>query len=151
MEKPTPLAAMIAGVATMRARLAHSSKTYGDPMTKTLLSAYTGPTGDGYPGYLNISRDGDEVVVTVRADPKKREGEYVCGYHPRDSREPGRCTPGNRHCNNYCNMKGDGSPMADAPLPCTHVVEGAVAVMRLPHAEAAKVFIDAFAELEGPE
>lgn len=118
-------------------------------MSKTLLAAYTGPTGAGYPGFINISRDGDDVVVTVRADPTVREGVYVCGYHPRDSLEPGRCTPGNRHCNNYCNAR-PGEAMPAAPNNCTHVDEGKTAVMRLPVSEASKVLIEAFSELEGP-
>lgn len=37
-----------------------------------LLSAWTAPTSP-YPEYLNISLDGDEVVVTVRA-PATPEG-----------------------------------------------------------------------------
>lgn len=119
-------------------------------MTNKLLSAYTGPTGEAYPAYVNLSLDGNEVVVTLRAAATKREGVFVCGYHPRDTRTPGRCTPGNKHCNNYCNTR-PGEPMPDAPRDHTHIDCGATVSMRLPLAEASKLLIDAFAELGEPK
>jgi hypothetical protein len=49
-------------------------------MNKT-LSAYTAPTGSGFPPYLNFALDGDEVVVTLREPPffDEKKGYLVCG------------------------------------------------------------------------
>lgn len=95
-----------------------------------LIGAYT-TLAPSYPGYVNVSRDDDGlVVITVRGDPTIREGCYICGFD-RDKGRPGRCTPGDEHCNNYCNSAPEKGPMADAPLPCTHTDEGKTAIVRL--------------------
>ena len=99
-------------------------------MNKT-IAAWTAPDGS-YPPYFNATRDGDEVVVTVRDAPTAKEGVYVCA-NPRDA-GPGRCVAGGATCNNYCNMAPEKGPMQDKPLPCTHVVEGKSASVRLPPA-----------------
>ncbi|WP_456622127.1 MULTISPECIES: hypothetical protein [unclassified Bradyrhizobium] len=75
-----------------------------------------------YPGYLNFTREDDGTVsVHVRGDPEQFEGEYVCGYAGRDTGLPGRCTPGDDRCNNYCNMAPEKGAMQPAPLSCTQV------------------------------
>lgn len=102
--------------------------------TRECLAAYT-KLGSNYPGYVNVSREQDgAIAVTVRADPKVHDGCYVCG-HAKDKGAHGRCTPGDEHCNNYCNMAPQKGPMQDAPLPCTQVIEGATATVRLSAAE----------------
>lgn len=84
-----------------------------------------------YPGYVNFTRNDDgTVTVIVRADPKKVEGSYICGYAS-DKGQPGRCTPGDDRCNNYCNMASAKGPMPDAPADCSHVREGACASVKL--------------------
>ena len=93
--------------------------------------AYTPATGyRHYPPYFNVTRDGDEAVITVRASEAIREGVYVCA-HKRDA-GPGRCVAGGPTCNNYCNMAPEKGPMADHPLPCTHADTGASVSMRMP-------------------
>lgn len=101
--------------------------------TTKLIGAYTAP-GVNYPPFFNASVDGDEVVVTVRAPGTVREGVYVCA-NPRDAGQPGRCSPGDAFCNNYCNMAPQKGPMQDSPLRCTNHIEGACAQMRMPLAE----------------
>ncbi len=94
-----------------------------------------------YPGYLNISRDEDDgtVVVTVRGDPEVRANSiYICGY-ARDKGKPGRCTPGDEHCNNYCNSAPQKGPMQDSAKPCTQTFEGKTAAVRLSEAEWAEL------------
>jgi hypothetical protein len=98
------------------------------------VGAYTAATGVGYPPYANITIDGDEVTITVREAPKIREGCYVCGYAA-DRGQPGRCTPGDANCNNYCNMAPEKGPMQDHPLPCTHIDCGQTVQMTMPKAE----------------
>lgn len=104
------------------------------------LAAYTEP-GGFYPPYFNATRDGDEVVVTVRAPGVERKGVYVCMHAP----GPGNCTPGGPTCNNYCNMAPQKGPMQDHPLPCTHHDCGVTASMRIPVAEFRRML----AEMEG--
>lgn len=88
-----------------------------------------------YPGYVNVSRNDDgSVVITVRADPKTFDGEYICGLAA-DKGKPGRCFPGDDHCNNYCNMASEKGAMADHPLPCSQTIEGATATVRLSASE----------------
>lgn len=95
-----------------------------------LISACT-TLAPSYPGYINISRaDDGAVVIIVRGDPTVRDGCYVCG-HASDIGKPGRCTPGDGHCNNYCNMAPQKGPMVDAPLPCSQTIEGKTAVVKL--------------------
>jgi hypothetical protein len=88
-----------------------------------------------YPGYVNFTRNDDgTVTVIVRADPKKIEGSYVCAY-AHEKGTPGRCTPGDDRCNNYCNMAPSKGPMQKAPADCSHVREGACASVKLAAAD----------------
>lgn len=83
-----------------------------------LVTAFT-KTDAIYPGYINVTRRDDGIVLTVRGDPLVSEnGSFVCGYE-RDKGDVGRCTPGDANCNNYCNMAPSKGPMADAPKPTT--------------------------------
>lgn len=43
-------------------------------MAKELIAAWTAP-GHSYPPYINLSADGDDVVVIVRGDPEPVEGQ----------------------------------------------------------------------------
>lgn len=94
------------------------------------LAAHTNP-GSQYPGYINFTREDDgTVTVHFRADPVKSEGSYICGYE-RDKGHPGRCTPGDDRCNNYCNLAPEKGKMAPSPADCSHVREGATATLKL--------------------
>ena len=96
-----------------------------------------------YPGYVNFSREDDgSVTVTVRGDPQTRDGAYVCGY-ARDKGQPGRCTPGDDRCNNYCNMAAEKGPMQDSPAPCEMTIEGATTTVRLSADEWANLLAEA--------
>lgn len=106
-------------------------------MTKELIGAYT-KTGINYPGYINASRDGDLVFLTVRGDPTTHHGVYICGYD-RDKGQLGRCTPGDQHCNNYCNSAPQKGPMQDSPNPCEQVVEANTVTLSLSADEWAAV------------
>lgn len=88
--------------------------------------------GSSYPEYVSVNEtdDPDLFTITVRSQPVVRQGVYVCG-HAKDKGQPGRCTPGDERCNNYCNMDHEKDKMADAPMPCEHVSEGASAVITL--------------------
>lgn len=78
-----------------------------------------------YPGYINFTREDDGTVsVLFRSNPSTVEGAYICGYE-RDKGSPGRCTPGDDRCNNYCNLAPQKGPMQDGPAKCSHVREGA--------------------------
>lgn len=102
---------------------------------KECVFAYTGPTHNGYPGYVSVNRlENGDVEVTVRAAPTEYDGIYVCGYAA-DKGQPGRCTPGDDHCNNYCNAAPQKGPMADHALPCRHVKEGATVSYVVPAAD----------------
>lgn len=57
-------------------------------------------------------------------------GVYICGY-ARDKGQPGRCTPGDEHCNNYCNMAPEKGPMQRSPKDLDPAAEFAVAHARL--------------------
>lgn len=96
------------------------------------LAALTKP-GAGYPGYINFTRyDDGSVSITVRADPDVRENSiHICGDPARDKGAPGRCTPGDDRCNNYCNLAPQKGPMQPSPLPCVRVYEGKAAVLKL--------------------
>lgn len=83
-----------------------------------------------YPGYVNVSREDDDVIITVRGDPKIRDGAYICG-NPSDKGKHGRCTAGDENCNNYCNMAPQKGPMQDHPAPCTQTFEGETVTVRL--------------------
>lgn len=87
-----------------------------------------------YPGYVNITKTDSGVRITVRGDPILRAGgSFVCGYSPRDKGQPGRCTPGDERCNNYCNHDPS-KPMADAPMPGDQVFEGPTAQLVISNA-----------------
>lgn len=103
-------------------------------MTKT-LSAHTNP-GSLYPGYINFTREDDGTVsVHLRGDPKiVEDGFYICGYQ-RDKGQPGRCTPGDDRCNNYCNMAPSKGPMQRAPASCTQVICGETVKLTLSAAD----------------
>lgn len=107
-----------------------------------LIGAMTKP-GAEYPGYVNASRDDDgSIVLTVRGDPEFREdGAYVCGY-ARDKGKPGRCTPGDENCNNYCNSAPEKGPMQDHPKPCRQVFEGETVELRLTAEEYAEMIAE---------
>ncbi len=113
-------------------------------MTKDLIGAYTKP-GGSYPGYINASRDGDQVVLTVRGDPTMHDAAYICGFAQRDKGHLGRCTPGDEHCNNYCNLAPEKGPMQDHPKPCVQVVEAKTVTLSLTPDE----FRAALAALDG--
>ncbi|MGN6770584.1 MAG: hypothetical protein ACTHJQ_12180 [Rhizobiaceae bacterium] len=85
-----------------------------------------------YPGYLNFSRDDDgSVVLIARGDPEVAEDRsYICGF-ARDKGQPGRCTPGDENCNNYCNMAPQKGRMQDHPKPCSQTFEGKTVSVRL--------------------
>ena len=103
------------------------------------LFAYTDVSGVSYPGYVSINRtpEGD-VRVTVRGEPKIQDGAFICGFK-QDKGKPGRCTPGDACCNNYCNMAPDKGPMKPHPLPCVQTFEGVTSSFTVPAAEWAKV------------
>lgn len=84
-----------------------------------------------YPGFVNVSRADDRsVVLYVRGNPEKRDAAYICGFAA-DKGMPGRCSPGDDACNNYCNMAPQKGPMADRPAPCSQTSEGKAATLRL--------------------
>lgn len=86
---------------------------------------------ESYPGYINIKRQDDgSVVLTMRGDPSSRAGCFVCGT-AKDKGQPGRCTPGDEHCNNYCNMAPEKGPIQPAAAPTTQIFEGPTAVVTL--------------------
>lgn len=77
-----------------------------------------------YPGYINVTETDSSVRITVRGDPITREDSlFVCGHTARDVGRPGRCTPGDEHCNNYCNCDPS-QPMPDSPKRTVQVFEG---------------------------
>ena len=107
------------------------------------IAAHTNPGGQ-YPGYINFTRESDGTIsVHLRGNPSVVSGEYICG-HEVDRGKPGRCVPGDDHCNNYCNMAPQKGKMKDAPEPCEHVREGNTATLTLT-AEAFQAFV---AEIE---
>jgi hypothetical protein len=102
-------------------------------MRKT-IAAYTPPTPI-YPPYFNVTtEENGDVTVTVRAAAQERDGIYVCGF-ARDRGQWGRCTPGDEHCNNYCNMAPAKGPMAKSAKPCKQVLCGETASFRMSHDE----------------
>lgn len=88
-----------------------------------VIAAKTKP-GCHYPGYVNVSEMGDgSVAIVVRADPDIRKGVHVCGHRSQRG-EPGRCTPGDDRCNNYCNAAPEKGKMQERPTPCEHITVG---------------------------
>lgn len=109
------------------------------------ISAHTNP-GSEYPGYINFTREDDgSVTVHFRGEPSKREGCYVCGYAA-DKGKPGRCTPGDDRCSNYCNEAPQKGPMQKAPRDCTQVFEGATATLKLAAADFEALIRDSHGE-----
>jgi len=99
-------------------------------MTENIF-AFTAP-GCEYPGYVSINRDANgDIAVTVREAPTVREGGYICGFAV-DKGKPGRCTPGDDCCNNYCNLAPSKGPMQDHPAPCVQTFEGKQATFTVP-------------------
>lgn len=108
---------------------------------KTCIAAFTA-LGSIYPGYINVSRDDDgTIIISMRGDPTVRDGRYVCG-HASDKGRPGRCTPGDEHCNNYCNLAPEKGPMTDSPAPCVQTFEGATVGLRLAAGEWAALLAE---------
>lgn len=106
-------------------------------MNKTITAQTT--LAPIYPGYINVSCEEDgSVVVIVRGDPKTVDGAYICG-HAADKDAHGRCTPGDEHCNNYCNMAPQKGPMKDSPAPCSQTFEGKTVSVRLSAGEWAGI------------
>lgn len=111
-------------------------------MSKELIAAYTKATGESYPGYVNISRVDGNIVLTVRGDPAVvEEGSFVCGYEA-DRGKPGRCTPGDANCNNYCNSAPEKGPMQDAPKRGKQVIEGKTVQVVFTEEELMQFFSD---------
>jgi hypothetical protein len=95
-----------------------------------LIAAHTN-VGTLYPGYINFTLEDDgSVSVYLRGDPTTKDGCYICA-HAHQKGEPGRCTAGDEHCNNYCNMAPEKGPMQDSPKDCEQVYEGATAKLTL--------------------
>ncbi len=102
------------------------------------LFAYTAASGS-YPGYVSINKlPSGDVEITVREAPAIKGGVFVCGFAA-DKGKPGRCTPGDDRCNNYCNMAPSKGPMQPKPLDCTHTIEGQTAVFIVPAEEWARM------------
>jgi hypothetical protein len=75
-----------------------------------------------YPGFINVTEDESSITITMRGDPKVVSGSFLCGFaHERGL--PGRCTPGDPNCNNYCNHD-DNQPMPDSPAPSSQTICG---------------------------
>ncbi len=88
-------------------------------MAREYISAFTNP-GCDFPSYINFSQDGpDTVVITMRGDATPVNGFHICG-HIKDKGKPGRCTPGDRNCNNYCNLAPEKGNMQDSPSQCSY-------------------------------
>jgi hypothetical protein len=98
--------------------------------------AFTAMGAKYYPEFISVNEtdDPDLFTITVRSKEVVRDSEYICGYAA-DEGKPGRCTPGDEHCNNYCNMAPEKGPMADAPMPCSQTTEGSMAVITLTMAQ----------------
>lgn len=96
-----------------------------------LIAAYT-TLEPIYPGFVNISRDDDgSVIVYIRGNPETHaDRAYICGYAV-DKGKPGRSTPGDDACNNYCNLAPQKGPMVDHPASCSQTYQGKTAAVRL--------------------
>jgi hypothetical protein len=110
-------------------------------MSKTIY-AHTN-LGATYPGYVNFTReDSGAVTVYVSGDPKVLEDRfYICGFE-RDKGQPGRCTPGDDRCNNYCNMAPSKGAMQPSPAPCTQVICGETVKLTLAAADFDKLIAE---------
>jgi hypothetical protein len=96
------------------------------------IFAFTATDRAVYPEYISVNEtdDPDLFSITVRSQPAMHKGAYICGY-AKDKGQHGRCTPGDEHCNNYCNMAPEKGKMADHPLPTEQVTVGATAIITL--------------------
>lgn len=114
----------------------------------TKVAAYT-KLDQTYPGYINFTAQEDgSVRVIVRADPAViKDASHICGYAV-DRGKPGRCTPGDQSCNNYCNMAPEKGPMQPAPLRCTQTYPGVTATLSLSRGELASVLREAISIAE---
>lgn len=101
-------------------------------MSGELRAAYT-KLDETYPGYINVSENESGITIVIRGDPKKVSGSLICGY-ARDYGQPGRCTPGDELCNNYCNHDTS-QPMPDRPGLCEQTLEGPTAQVTFTHRE----------------
>jgi hypothetical protein len=110
-------------------------------MGKT-ISAHTNAEAT-YPGFVNFTREDDGTVsVHLRGDPKILEDRfYICGFE-RDKGEPGRCTPDDDRCNNYCNMAPSKGPMQPHAAPCTQVICGETVKLTLSAADFDKLIAE---------
>lgn len=101
---------------------------------ENLIGAYT-KAGTDYPGYINIKDTGTGVEITVRGDPTYFEGAFVCGYGSVKG-HPGRCTPGDDHCNNYCNRAPEKGPLQDRPnIDYSAYTQGSTSLLSLTYEE----------------
>lgn len=112
------------------------------------LTAYT-KLDQIYPGYINFTREKDGTVsVHLRGDPEVKDGCYVCAYSSQKG-EYGRCTPGDQHCNNYCNMAPEKGPMQPSPKDLQVVQCGATVKLSLSSSEFNRLFADLRAAVTG--
>lgn len=82
-----------------------------------VIAAHT-KADPSFPGFVNVSAMSDgTVAIVMRTDPHVSKGIFICG-HRTERGMPGRCTPGDENCNNYCNMAKEKGAMQDAPKPC---------------------------------
>lgn len=92
-----------------------------------------------YPGFINFTpADDGGVTIHLRGDPTQQNGAYVCGYS-NDQGLPGRCSPGDENCNNYCNLAPSKGPMQPRPKPCQHTKCGDTTSLVLSAAEWASL------------
>lgn len=96
------------------------------------LAALTNP-GAGYPGYINVTQNDEGlIVITVRGDPEiRKDSSYICGHPEKDKGAPGRCTPGDERCNNYCNLAPGKGPMANSPMTTDQCYQGELAQLTI--------------------
>lgn len=78
-------------------------------------------------GALNTEANRDELAQLIQTTIEDHiaylkapdvEMSYICGYAS-DKGAPGRCTPGDDRCNNYCNLAPTKGPMQ--PHPATYM------------------------------
>lgn len=55
------------------------------------------------------------AFARVATELERGKRAYICGYET-DKGKPGRCTPGDAHCNNYCNMAPEKGSMQSVPV-----------------------------------
>jgi len=118
-------------------------------MASKCIAAHTN-LDPSYPGYINFTRENDGTVTAIlRGDPSKVDGRYVC-VDARNKGRPGRCTPGDDRCNNYCNLAPQKGPMQRSPADCSQVREGTFASIKLSGADFDALIAAAVAVRESP-